>query len=120
MLGLYPVVTQPMYLLSAPWFSDVNITLGASGASHGDAGGNGGGDRGDKKRTLRITAMGLGQESYYIKGVKINGVKWRKNWVGHEVVAEGGWIEFELGSEHGVWEEDGGPPSPGRMEGGGT
>lgn len=28
MIGLYPVVTQPVYLIIAPWFNDINMTVG--------------------------------------------------------------------------------------------
>jgi putative alpha-1,2-mannosidase len=94
MLGLYPVVTQPIYLLSSPWFSDINITVNSN-------------------RTLRITATGLGLESYYVQAVKVNGEAWTKNWVSHEdVMVDGGSIEFTLGSEEVVWESGDKPPSP--------
>ena len=41
-LGLYPVVTQDVYLVLAPWFSDVTLGVGEG-------------------KTLRITANGLGE-----------------------------------------------------------
>jgi len=97
MLGIYPVVTQPVYLLSSPWFPDLNMTI-----------------NGDK--TLRITATGLdrGPESYYVQSVKINGRPWTKNWFEHkDVMVEGGTIEFELGPEMKIWETGEVPPSPG-------
>ncbi|KAH5494149.1 hypothetical protein HBI23_117630 [Parastagonospora nodorum] len=98
MLGLYPVVTQPIYLLSSPWFPDVNMTV-------------------NHNRTLRITAQGLGQDSYYVQSVKVNGVSWTKNWVRHDdVMVEGGMIEFVLGTEERIWESGEVAPSPGRVE----
>jgi putative alpha-1,2-mannosidase len=97
MLGIYPVVTQPIYLLSSPWFPDINMTVNGN-------------------RTLRITATGLGQESYYVQGVKVNGAAWHKNWVSHEdVMVEGGLIEFELGDRAVVWESGEVAPSPGSI-----
>lgn len=70
-------------------------------------------------RTLRITAEGLGPESYYVQSVKVNGKEWKKNWVGHEdVMVEGGTVEFLLGGEARVWEDDGvegRPGSPGHL-----
>jgi putative alpha-1,2-mannosidase len=97
MLGLYPVVTQPIYLLSSPWFPDVNMTV-------------------NHNRTLRITAQGLSQDSYYVQSVKVNGVSWTKNWVTHDdVMVEGGMIEFVLGTEERVWESGEVAPSPGRV-----
>lgn len=97
MIGLYPVVTQPVYLLSSPWFPDLNMTVNGN-------------------RTLRITAAGLGQESYYVQSVKINGQPWTKNWFVHEdVMVEGGTIEFLLGSNATIWETGEVPPSPGHV-----
>jgi putative alpha-1,2-mannosidase len=96
MLGLYPVVTQPVYLLGSPWFPDINMTV-------------------NHNRTLRITASGLGKENYYVQSVRVNGVEWEKNWVGHgDVMVEGGLVEFVLGGEEVVWEKEG-PGSPGRL-----
>jgi putative alpha-1,2-mannosidase len=98
MLGMYPVVTQPVYLLSSPWFPDLNMTVNGN-------------------RTLRITAEGLGPESYYVQSVKINGQNWTKNWFSHEdVMVEGGRIDFVLGSEEKVWESGKVPASPGHID----
>ncbi|KJX99290.1 glycosyl hydrolase like protein [Zymoseptoria brevis] len=96
MLGMYPVVTQPVYLLVSPWFSDINITV------NGD-------------QNLRITATNLDNaESYYVQSVKVNGQSWDRNWVSHEdVMVKGGTIEFEMGSEMKMWETGDVPPSPG-------
>jgi putative alpha-1,2-mannosidase len=97
MLGMYPVVTQPVYLLSSPWFPEINMTVNGN-------------------RTLRITATGLGQENYYVQSVKINGVQWTKNWFEHQdVMVEGGEIAFVLGNEERVWESGEVAPSPGRL-----
>lgn len=97
MIGLYPVVTQPIYLISSPWFPDLNMTVNGN-------------------RTLRITAEGLGQESYYVQSVKVNGVEWTKSWVTHEdVMVEGGTIEFVLGESEKVWEVES-PGSPGHVK----
>jgi putative alpha-1,2-mannosidase len=97
MLGIYPVVTQPVYLLSSPWFPEINMTVNGN-------------------RTLRITATGLGQESYYVQSVTINGVQWTKNWFDHQdVMVEGGEIAFVLGSEERAWESGEVAPSPGSL-----
>lgn len=100
MLGLYPVVTQPVYLLLSPWFSDVTLSVGGNA-------------------TLRITAQGLGDQSYYVKSVKVNGQAWNQSWVSHEdLVRPGGGeatIEFVLGSEKVSWDTGELPPSPGHV-----
>ncbi|KAI1112702.1 glycoside hydrolase family 92 protein [Nemania sp. NC0429] len=102
MLGLYPIVTQPVYLLESPWFTDINITL-------------------NENATLRITSDGeakcLGQSGFYVQSVKINGKEWDKNWFNHEdVMVHGGTIEFSVGEEPVVWETGDPPPSPGHVE----
>ena len=98
MLGLYPVVTTPVYLLESPWFRDINMTINGN-------------------KNLRILAEGLGDDSYYVQGVKVNGVQWDKNWFEHEdVMVEGGTIEFVLGSEPKMWESGEVPPSPGHVK----
>ncbi|KAI1825750.1 glycoside hydrolase family 92 protein [Xylaria intraflava] len=102
MLGLYPIVTQPVYLLESPWFTDINITI------NGNA-------------TLRITSDGkaasLGQEGYYVQSVKINGEAWDRNWFNHEdIMVHGGTIEFSVGEKPVVWESGDVPPSPGHVQ----
>ncbi|WPH01986.1 Hypothetical protein R9X50_00484000 [Acrodontium crateriforme] len=96
MLGLYPVVTQPVYLIESPWFSDINMTVNFN-------------------KTLRIKANGLDNaDSYYVQSVKVNGEPWEKNWLEHEdIMVDGGLIEFELGKEQKIWETGSVPPSPG-------
>ena len=94
MRGIYPVVTQPVYLIASPWFPDLNMTINGN-------------------QTLRIIANGLDQ-GYYVQSVRINGQVWTKNWFEHEdLLAHGGAIEFELGPNMTAWETGSGPPSPG-------
>ena len=98
MLGLYPIVTQPVYLIESPWFSDINMTV------NGNA-------------TLRITTTGLdNQESYYVQSVKVNGKSWDRNWLEHnDIMVKGGTLEFELGPQMIQWETGAVPPSPGHV-----
>lgn len=100
MLGLYPIVTQPIYLLESPWFTDINMTINTN-------------------KTLRITSNGdnisLGQSGYFVESVKINGRAWDRNWFNHEdIMIEGGTIEFTVGNSEQAWETGDVPPSPGR------
>ncbi|KAK7911464.1 glycoside hydrolase family 92 protein [Apiospora marii] len=105
MLGLYPVVTQPVYLLASPWFADINVTVNGN-------------------RTLRITSQAhnggggsstkLGQSGFYVRSVKVNGESWDRNWLPHDsAMTEGGTIEFQVGDEPVQWEQGDVPPSPG-------
>lgn len=99
MLGLYPIVTQPVYLLESPWFTDINMTINGN-------------------KTVRITSNGdnisLGQSGFFVDSVKINGQDWEKNWFNHEdIMIEGGTIEFTVGGTGQSWETGDLPPSPG-------
>ncbi|KIW43590.1 uncharacterized protein PV06_04677 [Exophiala oligosperma] len=97
MLGLYPIVTQPVYLLGSPWFGDVNVTI-------------------NNNSTLRIVAHGLddASASYYVQSVVVNGRNWTQNWLQHtDVMVQGGTVEFFLGTNPVVWETGPPPPSPG-------
>lgn len=97
MLGIYPIVTQPVYLLESPWFSDINMTV-------------------NYNKTLRITASNLSHDSIYVQSVKINGQDWKKNWFEHDdIMVNGGTIEFVLGSNATIWESGEVPPSPGHL-----
>ncbi|KAK4899433.1 hypothetical protein LTR27_003166 [Elasticomyces elasticus] len=98
MLGLYPVVTQPVYLIESPWFKDINMTI------NGNA-------------TLRITATGLDNaDSYYVQSVRVNGQLWDRNWLEHDdIMVNGGTIAFELGTQPKMWETGEVPPSPGHL-----
>jgi putative alpha-1,2-mannosidase len=94
MIGFYPVVTQPVFLISSPWFSDLNMTV-------------------NNNHTLRITANGL-DEGYYVQSVKLNGKGWTQNWFHHnDLMLNGGTLEFELGSNMTQWDTGEVPPSPG-------
>ncbi|EEP78043.1 conserved hypothetical protein [Uncinocarpus reesii 1704] len=95
-LGLYPVVTQPIYLLSSPWFSNISVSVG-------------------ENATLTITATNLSDQSYYVQSVKVNGRQWDKSWVGHDDIKDGGIIEFELGTKMAAWDIGELPPSPGHL-----
>ncbi|KMQ41930.1 putative Alpha-1,2-mannosidase [Trichophyton rubrum] len=96
-LGLYPVVTQPVYLLSSPWFDNVSVEVG------------------DNSR-LTITAQNLSEDSYFVQNVKVNGKIWTKSWVSHDDIKDGGIIEFVLGPEKKSWDTGELPPSPGHVE----
>lgn len=94
MIGLYPITGQTTFLIASPWFSDLTIDLGAN-------------------KKLVITAENLGEESYYVQSLSVNGKSWDKAWVSWEdVFANGGTMEFVLGSEPADWATGELPPSP--------
>ncbi|PNP40721.1 hypothetical protein TGAMA5MH_07428 [Trichoderma gamsii] len=96
MLGLYPVVTQPVYLILAPWFEDISVSVGGS-------------------YTLRIKAQGLSNTSFFVQSLKVNGKPWSKSWLEHSDIAKGGLLEFVLGPEPKSWDTGDVPPSPGHQ-----
>ncbi|ORY68498.1 alpha-1,2-mannosidase family protein-like protein [Pseudomassariella vexata] len=98
MIGIYPVVTQPVYLILSPRFENMTIRLGDDGG------------------VLRIKASGLEQGSF-IQNLKVNGQMWNQSWVSHEdlVGGEGGLLEFEMGPEPKMWDTGELPPSPGHL-----
>ncbi|KAK6448671.1 hypothetical protein FP744_10004921 [Trichoderma asperellum] len=96
MLGLYPVVTQPVYLILAPWFEHISVSVGGS-------------------YTLRIKAQGLSNSSFFVQSLKVNGKPWNKSWLEHSDIAKGGLLEFVLGSEPNSWDTGDVPPSPGHQ-----
>lgn len=95
MMGLYPVVTQPVYLILSPWFEKYEMTVGEYG------------------KKLTVTTKGLSDDSYYVQSLKLNGRAWNKSWLEHEDIANGGTLEFVLGKTPTAWDSGELPPSPG-------
>lgn len=98
MLGLYPIVTQPIYLLLSPWFDDITMDLGGG-------------------KTVHITADGLSESSYYVQDVTVNGQTWNQSWISHQDLVDdsGGTIHFVLGPDPRSWDIGELPPSPGHI-----
>ncbi|KAI1762406.1 glycoside hydrolase family 92 protein [Hypoxylon sp. FL1150] len=101
MIGLYPVVTQPVYLVLAPRFEDVAIRLEDGGAR------------------LKIKASCL-EEGSYVQNLKVNGQGWNKSWIRHEDIirpdGQDSLLEFKLGAERVKWDIGDVPPSPGHVQ----
>lgn len=96
MLGLYPVATQPVYLIGSPWFTNISLAVG------------------DVKR-LSITAQNLSDSSYYVQSLKVNGQAWNQSWLSHDDIKDGGSLDFVLGSSPVAWDSGMLPPSPGHV-----
>jgi putative alpha-1,2-mannosidase len=97
MVGFYPVATQPIYLILAPMFSNLELKVGL------------------EKKTLKITAEGLSEENMYVQSLKVNGKPWNQSWLTHDDIANGGTLEFVLGSDPAPWDTGDLPPSPGHF-----
>ena len=106
MLGLYSVVTQPVYLILSPWFDDISMKIGEEA----------------EEKWLHITAENLDEAagSVYVQTLRVNGVDWNRSWIGHEdlMVEAGGnaTLEFVLGAKKTQWDTGEVPPSPGHVE----
>ncbi|KAH8821329.1 putative alpha-1,2-mannosidase [Xylogone sp. PMI_703] len=97
MIGLYPVTSQTTFLIHSPWFESLVIDLG----------------NGKKLDITSTGGDGNGDTNYYVQSLKVNGKNWIKNWLTwDDVFANGGTLEFVLGSEPVQWATGELPPSP--------
>jgi predicted alpha-1,2-mannosidase len=94
MLGLYPVIGQPIFLIGSPWFANTTIALGGG-------------------KTLSMTTVGGSDTSYYVQSLQVNGMTWNQSWVSwSDIFANGGVVNFVLGPEAANWTTGPPPPSP--------
>lgn len=96
--GLYPVVTQPVYLILSPWFKDMTVSVAGN-------------------KSLKITTEGF-HRGPFIQSLTVNGQSWNRSWLTHEdlVGGDGGNIHFVLGNEKIEWDVGELPPSPGHLD----
>jgi predicted alpha-1,2-mannosidase len=95
MIGLYPVTGQTTFLIGSPWFGNLTIRV-------------------PNGKNLTITSTGGDSTTnYYVQSLKVNGQQWNKNWVTwDDVFANGGSMDFVLGSSPANWDTGDLPPSP--------
>jgi putative alpha-1,2-mannosidase len=95
MIGLYPVTGQTTFLVLAPWFEAMIINLGDG-------------------KSLEITTSGGDRNTtFYVQSLKVNGKPWDKAWVTwDDIFANGGTMEYVLGSTPVHWATGELPPSP--------
>lgn len=99
MIGLWPMTGQTTFLILAPWFEEMTISLGDG-------------------KSLHITTTGGCSgpscgSSFYVQSLKVNGEPWSKSWITwDDVFAKGGTLEYVLGSEAVEWSTGDLPPSP--------
>lgn len=103
LLGLYPVVTQDVYLLLAPRFENASVAVGDSG-----------------RLNISTTGMPSDPEAVaYVQSVRVNGAPWNRSWVTHEDLVQGGKggrLDFVLGTEPFSRDVGDVPPSPGHLD----
>jgi predicted alpha-1,2-mannosidase len=94
MIGLYPMTGQTTFLIGSPWFKDMTIQLGGG-------------------KTVKMTATGGSNTSFYVQSLKVNGQAWDQNWLSWgDLFANGGTMDFVLGPNATKWDTGSLPPSP--------
>lgn len=96
LIGLYPIASQPVYLLLAPFFSSLKVNLFSGGP---------------QATELKILATNLSSSSYYPQSVTFNGQYLNQSWLSHAQLSIGGSLVFEMGSQPGSWDVGERPPS---------
>jgi predicted alpha-1,2-mannosidase len=92
-MGFYPNAGQDVYLLGAPLFNKVTLTLGESG------------------KKLVISAVDLSPENKYVQSATLNGQPWDKAWFRHADVINGAELVLKMGPKASDWGTRVRPPS---------
>jgi len=87
MMGLWPISGQDVYLITPPYFPEVNVTNGQTGNT----------------ATIRNIGFDAGYENIYIQNATLNGEAYTKSWVTHSFWLEGGVLELTLGRNESDW-----------------
>ena len=95
-MGFYPVTAgSPSYNIGSPVFTNVKINLGDG-------------------KFFEIKANNASYENKYIQSAKLNGQPLNQSWFNHADIADGGLLEFEMGSvANKSWATTNPPPSVG-------
>ena len=95
-IGLYPLTGTTTFLIGSPWFPSLSIDLGTG-------------------KIFKVTQTGGSNSngSIYVQSLKVNGQSWNKSWVTfNDVFANGGTMDFVLGTQPKNWTTGPLPPSP--------
>lgn len=87
MMGLWPIIGQDVYLITPPFFKEVNITNGQTG----------------KTSTVRNINFDAEYENVFIQSATLNGAPYHKNWISHSFYSQGGVLELTLGRNESAW-----------------
>ncbi len=78
-MGFYPVTPgSDIYVIGTPAFDAITLTL-------------------ENGKTFKIQANNLSDKSYYVQSASYNGKPWTKSFITHEMIMNGGVLEFEMG-----------------------
>ncbi|KAI1137669.1 glycoside hydrolase family 92 protein [Hypoxylon sp. FL0543] len=87
MIGLFPIAGQDVYLISAPFFKEINITNPITG----------------KTAQIKTVGFDASYEHIYIQNVTVNEHPWNKSWISHAFFTEGWVMELVLGDQESNW-----------------
>ena len=93
-LGLYPMMGQDWYFLTAPVFQKSTIRFG------------------EAEEFLTIIAPAASSRNVYIRSAKLNGQPLMRAWIKHKELKNGAVIELDLSEEENPWGIGHPPPSP--------
>jgi len=82
--GFYPIAGLTHYYISSPLFEEITFQLSGG-------------------QTLVIKAKGASEEKKYIQSAKFNGEPLSKPWFDHELIKDGGVLEFKMGDKPSDW-----------------
>ena len=79
-MGFFPNAGQDLYYFTSPHYPEVTINM-------------------DSGRSLRLIAHDLSEENRYIQSITVNGQPYRSTMFTHDMITDGGVIEFQMGSQ---------------------
>lgn len=91
-MGIYPIYGQLIYLLTPPYFNEINMSYGETGNS------------------LKIISNRETSDLCYIESVKLNNKPLTKAWIHHDDISNGGVLEFKLSKSPTSWGKENLPP----------
>ncbi|KAK0619941.1 glycoside hydrolase family 92 protein [Immersiella caudata] len=98
MMGLFPNPGQDVYLITPPFFEEVNITHSLTG----------------KTARIRNVNFDAEYENIYIQSATLDGVAYTKNWIDHSFFTQGKELVLTLGRNESLWGTRDLPPSLGK------
>jgi putative alpha-1,2-mannosidase len=87
MMGIFPNPGQDVYLITPPYFDDVNVTSPQTG------------------RTARVRTVNFDPTyaAVYIQGATLDGRPYTKNWIDHSFFTDGKELVLTLGAAESAW-----------------
>ncbi|MNT80344.1 Glycosyl hydrolase family 92 [compost metagenome] len=84
MMGLYPNAGQPYYLINTPLIKETTMQL-------------------ENGKKFKISAKKMSDKNKYIKAAFLNGKSYKKAWILHDDINNGGELVLEMDSKPSAW-----------------